>query len=356
MTKTPGSEDPELRNLLDSIGLRATHVPASPTQDLLDQARAQRDLDAITSKRHIPKRRIRRWCGRGAIGLVMAAAIALVCYLVLPSTSTPAAAQTPPMLSFSGAEKTTAGGLHGVPAANTLAELAAHAAAQNPPADLPVQRIEQYAWWAATESEHGTTTTTVLVPVERTTYLLPNGKMRDIEHRGEPLDRHGQISRATGSWQSSPRAADETFDTGQPANYPETLPTDPAKLVRALAPRNGCADARGDCLLNALANIYTTYVVAPSVSQALWRATARLPDIETLGTTTDRLGRHAIALTAPAPSTGQQIIVLADPQTGSVLGSETILTKPNKDFTFSPPAVVAFTALLDSQRVAAKES
>lgn len=361
MTKTPGSEDPELRSLLDSIGMRTTNTPQPPGQEALDRARAEQDLESITSAASAtgPGERaahgIRRWWRRGAVGLVLAAAIAVLCYALVPSSTAPASAQTPPMLLFSGTEKTTAGGLEGSPAAQVLARLATRAGRQPAPAALPLQRIEQYAWWAETDSDDRNATQSALVPVQRTTYLLPSGTLRDEQHRGDPLDRQGEIT-DDGSWRGASRTSDETFDTGQPANYPETLPTDPSKLLRALAPLPDCAGKRGDCLLNAVANIFTTYVVAPEASRALWRAAAGLPDVETLGTTTDRLGRHVVALTAPAPKTGQQVVVLVDPDTGAFRGSESILVAANDDFAFSPPAVVAFTAVLDARRVATRTS
>jgi hypothetical protein len=368
MNDRPNDGELELRALLDSIGMESPRAP-SPAQAAIDRARAERDLAQITATAPAPPTAApRSWwvrVGAAAAAVVVLAVAAVVTIMVVPSSSPPAAAAlTPPMLSYSGIEVSAVGQLTGTSAAQVLAGLAQAAEAQPAPdPSLPVQRIEQYGWWSTTElsttpspgpdGSISRAKASVMVPVQRTSYLLPDGTMRTLEQNGSPLDQDGRPSDTPSSWGVTASASDNTFSTGQPADYPETLPADPARLLAELAPTKDCAKTQGDCLFQQLTSIYSSYVVSPQRTAEMWRAAALAPGITTLGTTTDRLGRAAVALAAPAEPAGEEIVVLADPTTGAVLGSETILTKHDPAYAFTPPAVISFTAIVAADRVAA---
>lgn len=365
------NEDPELRALLDSLGIAETgNVP-----DVLSDAeyeKAERMLDGILSRRREPptssaatpseRREPHNWLvGRRALNLVGAAALCLLAGLLIVvqawSKTPHAAAQTPAMLRFVDVREGQIKQV-GDPAAAILRELADRAAAQPAPPDQPVQHVELDAWWASTApSDQNVGARTVLVPTISRVYLLPNGDRRAIEYRGEPLDADGRLSKTRPDWDEAPPTSDTitTLDPDQGPDYLQTLPTSTGELREELAPEDGCADARGGCLLSSVASLFESYVVPPKVASRIWRTLATESTITSLGVTTDRLGRDAIAFTAQSMSPHEQLLVLIDPETGNYLASETILVEPDENVGFDPPAVTNFTALVTATRVAETE-
>ncbi|RNL60587.1 hypothetical protein EFK50_19930 [Nocardioides marmoriginsengisoli] len=362
MSNLRPNDDPELRKLLDSIGLHENVVPESDPEST---ARAQAMLGRILEqprgrgqgRRFVrPDLRLRVGGRRTVLGLLAAgvacAVIAIALVVVEPGAGPrPAAAETPPMLTFSGVDGDHLPGA-GAPARALLENLAGRAEGQPPAADLPVQRVVLDAWWSSTDpADRDRGPATVLVPRHVEVYQLPDGTRRSIERRGRPLDADGRATDQPGSWSAVPSTTDETFTNDLGADYPGTLPESVPALRKLLAPPYGCGGVAGGCLLGAVNDLFTGYVVAPSVTARLWRLLATEPTITTLGTTKDRLGRDAVVLVADATDPTQRTLVLIDPDTGRYLGSESILVKPNKDLGFKPPAVVAFTALASADRV-----
>lgn len=362
------SEDPELRALLDSLGIAETGSVPDVLSDT-EYEKAERMLDGILSRRREPPtssavtpsetREPHSWLfGRRVLNFAGAAAVCLLVGLLVviqPWSKAPhAAAQTPAMLRFADVREGQIKQF-GDPAAAILRELAELAAAQPAPPDQPVQHVELDAWWATTApSDQSAGARTVLVPTISRVYLLPNGDRRAIEYRGEPLDADGRLSETKPDWDDAPLTSDTitTLDPDQGFDYIQTLPTSTAGLREELAPDDGCADARGGCLLSSVTSLFESYVVPPEVASRLWETLATEPTITSLGVTTDRLGRDAIAFTAQSMSSHEQLLVLIDPETGNYLASETILVEPDENIGFDPPAVIGFTALITATRVA----
>lgn len=367
MSTRDHSDDPELRALLDSIGITENESMAEDLTDAESEQAAQMLARIIgetqTSKTAMPspKTASHRWHWPDrTLRLSLTASVAL-CVLVgfmivvQPWSGTPtASAQTPAMLRFaevrSGQIETV-----GAPARDLLHQLATRAAAQPEPADLPVQHVELDGWWAssAPPDEKHDKARTVLVPVQSSAYLLPNGDRRAIEHRGAPLDADGRLSTIGLDWDNASRIADTIapMDEEQDVDYIQTLPTDIEKLREVLAPEEACAQTRGGCLLSGVASLFETYVVPPDVTARLWTTLATETTITTLGDTTDRRGRHAVALTALSMNPEEQFVILIDPQSGHYLGSETVLIKPSLNLGFDPPAVITFTYLIKADRI-----
>lgn len=365
MNRRFGEDDPELRELLDSLGIPAEYsVPTKLTED--EVRRADEMLATVMSSprgsgagsaRDAQSRRI-GWTGgsmwgRVAVALVVCA-LAGVLLLVQPWGGVrPAVAQTPAMLHFASVsvgEIPTVGD----PAAEVWRDLALRAATLPAPMDSPVQRVEVDAWWASSGiPENEAEVQSVLVPVRSVAYLLPTGERRSIEYRGEPLDADGRPMSTDMDWDTAPPLSDTivAIDHAMGAGYPESLPVNQDDLIEELAPSEVCGETRGGCLLSAIAMLFETYVVPPALTARIWDASANESSITTLGQTVDRLGREAVALTAAGLNPSEQVLILIDPHNGRYLGSETILIQADESFGFDPPAVISFTAVVTAERV-----
>ncbi|WP_300680037.1 hypothetical protein [Nocardioides sp.] len=356
-------DDPELRELLDSIGLHTPVAQPAPERDPAAIAMLATILATprhdLAQRRRLPRepRAPRSAAVRWGTRVVAVAAVAVLVFAltqVLPQRGGggPAVALTPPMLTLSGiseADAATAGSA----ADGVLTTLAEHASAAAAPADEPVQRLEIAGWWASTTPADGTApVATVLLPTVSTVYVLPDGDRRAIERRGTPLDRYGRVA-ALPDGDSSAVSSDQTtpLDPSRGPDYPATLPTTVVGMREALAPAADCAGMVASCLLSSVQDLFENYVVPPAVTAVVWRTLATESGITSLGETKDRRGRTAQVLTAPSINPRQQILVLIDPDHGTYLGSENVLIKADENFGFDPPAVVSFTAVVSAQRV-----
>jgi hypothetical protein len=167
--------------------------------------------------------------------------------------------------------------------------------------------------------------------------------------RGAPLDVHGQVEDPTAGPQPT---ADETFPGPEEGpDYPASLPTDPARLIDTLVPEPAECPVLASCLSTQLVNLHYMWVLPPDVVAALWRTLAGQPEVTYLGTTVDRLDRPAVGFSVPVAGGKRTTILYADPETGALLGNEDVLLQGGKDFGVTPPAVLAFTALVESRRI-----
>ena len=346
------NDDPELRALLDSIGV-APIRPGNVALDAVERASAERMLARIMAEKNAPQRvpATRRTARRLVLaGLV--SAIVGTALVVFPWAGTrPAVAETPPLLNFALVKDGQFPAV-GRDARRVLNALASRARGQRAPAALPIQKIELEGWWASSSLGHkDTAARTAVVPVHSSIYVLPSGDRRTIEHRGTPLDKHGRVTPRPNHEQPS---SDTTtaLDPSRGPDFPQSLPADRYKLRQLLAPSDSCGTNRGGCLLKEVSELHNNYVVDPRLRARLWAMLTKEPTVTTLGKGVDRLGRQVVALTSPSLTPNEQFIVLADPETGAYLGSETILTKSTAAFDIKPPAVIEFTALVSSRRVA----
>ncbi|WP_408898465.1 CU044_5270 family protein [Nocardioides sp. R1-1] len=287
---------------------------------------------------------------RGTLLTAAAAAAAVALVVAQPQQAVPPIhAATPPLLAF---ENTDPGSIptDGAPAAAALQRLASLADQQTPPAPLPVQHVSVEAWWAATGEEADGTTTSVLEPVERDSYFQPDGTMRSIERRGAPLVE-GRLE-AEGEGET---IADESFASMDPGpGYADSLPVEPDALATRLATAHdpsSCSQTSGACLMSDVVDLFHNYVISPQLTSALWRVLSTDPTITYLGESRDRLGRPADVFSTPGEDGVSQRLLLISPTTGAYLGEEVVLTEPSDLYDFRPPAVVSFSALVESERV-----
>lgn len=293
------------------------------------------------------------WLVRGGILVATAAVVALVFVVAQPrSTTPPLHASTPPLLALADAPPGTIPAAGG-PAGAVFERLAEIAGRQTPSGSGPVQHVALSAWWSSNGDEDGESVTSVLEPVEVDSYFRSDGTMRLIERRGPPLDDEGRVE--------SPRRGDtltdESFENGDPGpGYADRLPVTPDPLRRALTKgydQTTCHEALGACLMSDVVGLFAQYVVSPELTSALWRVLATEPSITHLGQVRDRLGRPAEAFTTPSRDGVSQDLLLISPTTAAYLGEEVVLVKPAEHYSFTPPAVLSFTALVSAERIPA---
>lgn len=347
----------QIRDLLAEFGVQPRHLEALPEE----AARAELDLARILSDNSHPEpaargRRAQPW--RRAVLLVAAAAVALGLVVVHPWTGeSPAAAVTPAVLQLENAGGLLSGGSAG-PASQEFEKLATMAENQPMRGEGPVQRIVLSSWVLSTEEETGKAPPkSGLYPVASDRYFLADGKFRTIEHRGPPLDDDGRVPGPSEPAGSNASDTDETFDgPTEGPGFAETLPIDPARLKHKLIPQPAeCAGAMASCLASRVTFLYYNYVLSPSIASALWRLLADEPGFTYAGQTRDRLNRRAVAFTSDASDRDKKLILLADPQTGALMGSEEVLVQNSAELGLKAPAVIEFTALVDGKRISSSE-
>jgi hypothetical protein len=344
----------ELRALLRELGV----VPRDLTEKPGEADRAQRDLArmvASASTGTIAGQRSRRRARRRRIVWVAAAcALATALVLVRPwSGSDPAYARTPAMLHLQDDGEALLS-VPGSSATRMFAELADRAERQPAPKNAPVQLIGRSSWLLSTdEGKKNEPGRSVIVPVASLQYFQPDGTVRTIEHRSQPLDRDGRLTDKVGQWSKSRSKSDETFEgPDMGPRYADRLPLDTSSLARQLIDDEAaCKDARSYCLSAGVTFLHYNYVLEPDVNASLWRVLATEPTFRYLGRSEDRLGREAAAFSADGADPGRKIILLADPKTGAFLGSEEILVRDSSELGLEAPAVIEFTALEESRRV-----
>ena len=332
MTQPSPNDDPELRVLLDSIGMPQTKGLAD---DGLRQQRAAAELRRILKghDENDPKKSPQLLRRLVAVGL--AAAVVSVFVLIPHHSRTPTRPSTAPaMLRFSAPHGTvpTATSGFGSRSNTVIGRLAALAAAQPVrPRSLPVQEVQTYLW-----KGNG-------YPTAETTYVVGDQKFEAISQQPVRLTSGGRLQAPDGY---PPVNGPVLRSTLSGASDPDRLPLTREALDRKLIEAEHCPRVTAACVLTALVRLHSTYALSPSAAANLWRGVAHLSGVTDLGVTRDRLGREAVGLSTPADTPGERLIVLADPRTGALLGAETIRGMGGAS------QVVAFTVINASLRIA----
>ena len=292
---------------------------------------------------------------RPAVRIAAAAAAVVVVVaggLVYQGVREPAAARTPALLHFSDADVASVLAGHGEPAGDALTRLAATAAAQPQGSGGDYQETTSYSWYVKSDD-----TSTVLVPSYESMVVAPDGSAVHRQQEGSPLDGHGRVvdggtaPSGTGGTDDFPAG---TLDPQQAAG----LPRDPAALRAALlATQSGgqcdaSSSAAAACLVDAVTDLSTFYVLPPDLDAALWTVLAAEPDVVRLGTTTDRLGRPGVAVAARtgAPDGPGVRVLVVSTDDGRLLEWDDVAASV-PDLGVDTPAVTGFQVFLSSQRV-----
>jgi hypothetical protein len=261
-------------------------------------------------------------------------------------------AATPAVLHLQDAGKHLQGG-SASKAPREFRKLARLAASQPPVPNGPVQRTILNSWLLSTDEKSGKAPArSVLTPVISDRYYLPDGTFRAVDHRGSALDTEGRVVDSLKSMKDEPPSTDETFDGPEEGpDYADELPTEPRALLSRLVDPRECPHATASCLVSKVTFLHYSYVLRPSTTAALWFALAETPGFKFLGETRDRLDRPSVAFVTSGSDSTTRRILLADPATGALLGSEEILVKDSASLGLKAPAVTEFIALAQSSRI-----
>ena len=345
-------------DLLRQTALEAGLDPRLDPEDLGVRLDSADDLLARLNKTppdEVSVRRTRRF--RTLAAASIAATTALVLGVLQPWQSSPAAADTPPVLDYEFANAHNIAYAPGKDPTSALRELSTAAQAFTEPSGHgDIQHVVTDSWFGSIDDNKGANSI-ALIPTLNETWLSPDGSFRLIERTGKPLTADGR-----GVPPRPVEGLKARADESQPADSVDptllsSLPTDPVQLRPALLKATECdRDASGNpralCLFARVEEYNSNYVVPPRVTAALWDLIAAQGATRLLGEVKDRAGRSGIGISLiPSDRNEFRQVVIASPETGQVLGFEEILIKTVPDLDVKAPAITRFTAFLTAERV-----
>lgn len=351
-----GGLDSRARTDLDRILIGDLTPRLDPTVDLdgdlspgsrQRSVRSARSSDGATVQGAVlPLWRRRRPRVMAAVTAVAAVGVIAVVGLGTPGHAPVAAADTPPALVMHPAAANT-------DAAVTLNHLADLAAAQPAPAPAAFEYLESIDYGTVTSfyRRDGKDVTAVQVAPSRTRmWVSPTTGAA----RWTSVSAGG-----TDAWSSDgiidPALIDPAGETTNeatigPADSSVALPTDVDALKATLDAGGHTPDGglvRG--YLDDLYNRFSKTLPSPAQQATIWRLLAGIGQMKTLGTTTDRAGRPAIAISYDTTGTmaGQKRYqLLIDPTTGLLLGHEEIALTTSAMWPQQAPAVMGAATYL----------
>ena len=310
-------------------------APARPGFNAGSQPRPRAGSATGTS----PRWRHRLPLGVAAVGAV--AAIVVGVGLTQPGSAPIAHADTPPALVITAPPATIDG-------AQTLHELAS-LAAQQPAVDRAPYLFTEAINYTVNTSFGDAGTTVEVVPSRSQVWLAPDGQVhRESVSAGasDEWSSNGVIDPALisseGAWTSDFTAAAR--------DRADTLPTDPAALLVQLNSDGPGTD--GGLSAGYLADLFNRFqngLPTPTQQAAIWQVLADTGTFKTLGETTDRAGRAAVAVsydTTGAAAGQLRYQLLISPSTGLLLGFEQITLKQTPQWQQQVPAVTGATTFL----------
>ncbi|MET0449589.1 MAG: CU044_5270 family protein [Aeromicrobium sp.] len=355
MTSTPPDWDVELRALRDAaaragivgvIDPRDVGVELETVEQLLARLRQDSPHDELAVRRSRRRRAALFASSVAAVGVLVAG-------ILQPWGSAPVQAATPALLDYQFASVESIAVAPGKDPDAILERLAAAADDRPQTAGSGTQHVVRDSWFADVDTTSADTAP--LIPQINESWLTADGSLRIVERRDDPLPEDGRGLPTEGGWADQPTSADETeppgtIDPDRAAN----LPTDPDALRAEMLKSAGCPDtdpgtSRSLCLYDEILALHQFYVVPPAVDAGLWRMLSDEKGFRSLGKVEDRAGRDGVGISLIADERPQsRYVLIADPGTGALLGSEEILISSVDDLKIDAPAILSFTAILES--------
>lgn len=361
MNNIPPDWDFEIQALRDAAteaGIRSVIDPAElgiefeSADELIARLKASDASHDELAQRRTRRRRL------SLIASSVAAVGVLVTGILQPWASAPVQAATPAILDYQFAAPDVIANAPGQDPAAALKHLAGAASAiAAQPKGSGIQHVVTDSWYAETdtpsENDNGP-----LIPQISESWLAPDGSLRIVERRGDPLPSDGRVLPSSGAWMDQPATADETQPAGSAdPDLVASLPTDPDAMLATLLDLSGCTDTqhgteRSLCLLRQILALHQTYSIPSAVDAAFWQVLAGEKGFRSLGEVKDRAGRSGIGISLIAASgPAFRNVLIGDPETGRLLGSEQILIAPVEGIALEAPAIMSFTAILEAKYV-----
>ena len=355
----PEFETAELRRQMRSTGISdylendLPDIELESSESLLARLKSIEESDFGTPG---PRRGSKRRLAPTLLAGTAAAVVASVLVALQPWSAPVAQASTPPILDYEFAEAARISDAPGVDPADTLEQLALAAErTRSGMSPTAMQHVVTEGW--SIEKDFDPDPDSTIIATRTENWLRPDGSFRTRAHLSEPLTadgrgvpRDGRLDRGTEFFDETNEPAG-TFDADFFADMPNTVDGVRDALlddIECLERKRG--QERSWCLTDQLRNLPRKYVIPPDVMAAIWRMLAEEEGIRSLGTVKDRTGREAVALSFiwdGAPE--YRAVLLADPTTGQVTGSERILIKPSSSSPVKPPAIEQFLAIVTSE-------
>lgn len=354
----PEVETAELRRLMQSTGVSDYLEEDLDDIELesADSLIARLKADEPTSILKKSSSRSGRPLARTLFVGTAAAVVATIVIVIQPWHTEVARAGTPPILDFEFAEAHRIADASGVDPGETLEKLARAADdSSKGPFEVGVQHVVFEGWTIDTDFDADPNST--ITPRMSENWLYPDGRFRMRSYRGEPLKSDGRgipldgrVDRTTtlsGDETEAPGSRDAEFFTKMPPSI-EGVRDAFLDRIKCLERQRG--QERTLCLFTQVRDLSKMYVIPPSVMARIWRVLAEEEGIRSLGTVKDRTGRDCFALSFIwAGATQDRHVLLADADTGQIVGSETILIKPTTVVPVSPPAILDFATIVKSE-------
>lgn len=282
--------------------------PARTPRDAEPDAAARRARDHIIRSAAKPHPR-RRLAWGWVSGLAVAAAALVVGVAVLAPQSS-AEAGTPAPLDFSGAEST----------AQTLATARSTLATSPGPAEP--ERVVRSATWGL--DINGGTGEMKVVPQLNTLRWEADLSGRMTSVRGAPYDPEDAAANIGAEISSTGEVVVDLpmepgeFTTPVPAVFGDTR----AEVEAALTAFGMPADPTGSDVVAAMTSVLEQWTLTNAQESQILAILTEAEGVESLGTTTDRLGRPAAGLRVVTADGAASDVILLSLQTGRIAGVE----------------------------------
>lgn len=282
--------------------------------------------------------------------------VAMVAAVVLPGHgSRPAYAATPPLL-MSVSDP-------GRPAERVLERLAAAAEEQPPLARGRYHYLKAASWYLHTTVYNEDHAESVIVPSITERWLADDGSGKEVTASGEPVEAGPPGAeadrRAIGDLPDGEGEVIEYAPDERPITPLASWPRDPAALREKLLAEHGDVDDRPEHvqLFVELQSLLNDQSVPPDLLATFYRALAQDPEMRSYGQVTDRAGRKGVAIGFDSDYSGLpgRDLLIVDPETGTPLGGEEILTTDPGKLNVRVPAVIGYIVYLARGNVASTE-
>lgn len=329
---------------------RVRDLAGHPLTDLpIEERILARTLNRIdANEASVPMRSRPRgaWLAAAAVAAVLVIAVSIGLW------PTGSAMASPPSLRY--AATAPADVANASPGAEVVLSLADAAAAYETPGAGTLRLVQSFGWNTPVDDEAGRATIT---PFMQSWWLGQDGSALLEQTSSRPLLANGRVDPEPA--RTTKDAARDEIPAGDIPDLPATLLAAPEGeriplLLEGMPEACDLSQERhAACVLEQMAWFMSTYLPDGDLLASLWREVAIEVEVRSLGATTDRLGREVVALAAPAVTEGAEsrvLVVLLDPSTGTLAGTETIaLTSEVHGIT--EPTVVGFTAIADTAKV-----
>jgi hypothetical protein len=212
------------------------------------------------------------------------------------------------------------------------------------------QRRAAYISWNLTVNEDGRGVRTAFVsPSETRLTWAEDLSGRLLVVAGEPYAADGATVRTPSDDTPEPGTVldDRTFAPGE---YPVFLPdggTMGAPAIAALMSEYAGEGGRGGDAMLAIESLLTEWTLTDDQHAAMLHALLAYDDLEVVGSTTDRLGRSVVGISAPARG-DQRATLLVSTENGRIAGIERSTERDDDDLMVPAGTVVSYTLWKDS--------